>query len=113
MNKKTTSTLLALLLIAVTQLFAQQKLLSIDDLMNRKLYPASLTNLQWRSNNLFTWNANNRIVQSTVKTGATDTIFSLDDLNLVIEKSQFKKLKSLPAFKWDDENCSSENGSYA
>ncbi len=104
MNKKLPSTLLAFLLIAVSQLFAQQKQLTIDDLMNRKLYPASLSNLQWRSNNLFTWNANNRIVQSTVKTGATDTIFSLDDLNLVIEKSQFKKLKSLPAFKWEDEN---------
>jgi len=104
MNKKFPSTLLAFLLIAVSQLFAQQKQLTIDDLMNRKLYPASLSNLQWRSNNLFTWNANNRIVQSTVKTGATDTIFSLDDLNLVIEKSQFKKLKSLPAFKWEDEN---------
>jgi dipeptidyl-peptidase 4 len=104
MNKKTTSTLLALLLIAVSQLFAQQKQLAFDDLMNRKLYPASLSNLQWRSNNLFTWNSNNRIVQSTIKTGATDTIFSLDDLNLAIEKGQFKKLKSLPVFKWDDEN---------
>ncbi len=104
MNKKSTTTLLALLLIAVSQLFAQQKQLAIDDLMNRKLYPASLSNLQWRSNNLFTWNGNNRIVQSTVKTGATDTIFSLDELNLAIEKGQFKKLKSLPAFKWDDEN---------
>jgi dipeptidyl-peptidase 4 len=104
MNKKSTTTLLALLLIAVSQLFAQQKQLTIDDLMNRKLYPASLSNLQWRSNNLFTWNANNRIVQSTVKTAATDTIFSLDDLNLAIEKGQFKKLKTLPAFKWEDEN---------
>lgn len=105
MNKKSSTTLLALLLLAVFQLFAQQKQLTIDDLMNRKLYPASLSNLQWRSNNLFTWNANNRIVQSTVKTGATDTIFSLDELNIVIEKNQFKKLKSLPAFKWDDENA--------
>ena len=104
MNKKSTSTLLALLLIAVYPIFAQQKQLAIDDLMNRKLFPATLSNLQWRSNNLFTWNSNNRIVQSTVKTGATDTIFSLDDLNLVIEKSQFKKLKSFPVFKWEDEN---------
>ena len=104
MNQKSSTTLLALLLIAVSQLFAQQKQLTIDDLMNRKLYPASLSNLQWRSNNLFTWNSNNRIVQSTVKTVATDTIFSLDNLNLAIEKGQFKKLKSLPAFKWEDEN---------
>jgi dipeptidyl-peptidase-4 len=104
MNKKSTTTLLTFLLLAVSQLFAQQKQLAIEDLMNRKLYPAALSNLQWRSINLFTWNSNNCIVQSTVKTGATDTIFSLDELNIVIEKNQFKKLKSLPAFKWDDEN---------
>jgi len=99
MNKKSTSTLLALLLMLVSQLFAQQKQLAIEDLMNRKLYPSSLSNLQWRSNNLFTWNANNRIVQSTVKTGATDTIFSLDDLN-----HKQKKLKNIPSLKWENEN---------
>jgi len=104
MNKKSTSTLLALLLMLVSQLFAQQKQLTIDDLMNRKLYPSSLSNLQWRSNNLFTWNANNCIVQSEVKTGTNDSILTLDELNLVVEKNQQKKLKSIPAFKWENEN---------
>jgi dipeptidyl-peptidase 4 len=104
MNKKSTSTLLAILLVLVSQLFAQQNQLAIDDLMNRKLSPASLSNVQWRSNNLFTWNANNRIVQSAVKTGTTDTILSLDALNLVVEKNQQKKLKSIPPFKWENEN---------
>ncbi len=104
MNKKSTSTLLGLLLILVSTLFAQQKQLAIDDLMNRKLYPSSLSNMQWRSNGLFTWNASNHIVQSTVKTGITDTLFSLDELNLIVEKNGQKKLKGLPAYKWDDEN---------
>ncbi|MEI8047369.1 MAG: DPP IV N-terminal domain-containing protein [Bacteroidota bacterium] len=104
MNKKHTSTLLALLLMLVSQLFAQQKQLAIDDLMNRKLYPSSLANIQWRNNNLFTWNANNCLVQSGVKTTTTDTILSLDALNMVVEKNQQKKLKSMPAFKWESEN---------
>ena len=104
MNKKSTSTLLALLLMLGSQLFAQQKQLAIEDLMNRKLYPSSLSNIQWRSNNLFTWNANNCIVQSAVKTGTNDTILSLDALNKVVEKNQQKKLKSLPTFKWENEN---------
>ena len=99
MNKKSTSLLLTLLLILVSHLFAQQKLLAIDDLMNRKLYPSSLSNIQWRNNNLFTWNANNRIVQSGVKAATTDTILSLDELNLAVEKNQQKKLKGMPAFK--------------
>jgi len=110
MNNKSTSTLLAFLLIAVSQLFAQINEtrgiapLQIDDLMNRKLYPSSLSNLQWRNNNQFTWNANNRIVQSTVKPGTTDTIFSIDELNAAVEKNQQKKLKNLPAIKWENEN---------
>jgi len=110
MNNKSTSTLLAFLLIAVSQLFAQKNEtrgiapLQIDDLMNRKLYPSSLSNLQWRNNNQFTWNANNRIVQSTVKPGTTDTIFSIDELNAAVEKNQQKKLKNLPAIKWENEN---------
>ncbi|MFA5970800.1 MAG: DPP IV N-terminal domain-containing protein [Lentimicrobiaceae bacterium] len=104
MNKKSTFTLLALLLMLVSQIFAQQKQLAIEDLMNRKLYPSSLSNLQWRNNNLFTWNANNCIVQGDVKTGTNDSILTLDELNLVVEKNQQKKLKSIPAFKWENEN---------
>ncbi len=104
MYKKPTPTLLALLLMLVSQLFAQQKQLSIDDLMNRKLYPASLSNIQWRNNNQYTWTANNRMVQNTVKTLSTDTILSLDELNLYVEKNSQKKLKTLPAYKWEDEN---------
>lgn len=104
MNKKSTSTLLALVLLLASNVFSQQKQLAIDDLMNRKLYPSSLSNLQWRSNNLFTWNANNCIVQSMVKTGVTDTILSVDALNMVVEKNQQKKLKGMPAVKWENEN---------
>jgi len=98
------STLLTLLLVAGTQLFAQQKQLVIKDLMNRQLYPSSLLNLQWRNTNLFTWNANNHIVQGSVKDGTIDTLFSLNDLNQIAEIKQQKKLKNLPAFKWEDEN---------
>ncbi len=104
MLKKSTSALLVMFFILTSQNFAQQKQLAIDDLMNRKLYPSSLTNIQWRSNSLFTWNANNRIVQSVVKTVTTDSIFSLDELNVVVEKNQQKKLKNLPALKWENEN---------
>jgi len=46
----------------------------------------------------------NCIVQSVVKTGIIDTIFSLDALNLVVEKNKQKKLKSIPSFKWESEN---------
>lgn len=104
MNKKITFTLLALLLMLVSQLFAQQKQLVINDLMNRNLYPSSLSNLQWQNNSLFTWNANNCIVKSDLKKGSVDTILTLDALNQVVEREQQKKLKSIPVFTWENEN---------
>jgi dipeptidyl-peptidase-4 len=85
-------------------LFAQQKQLAIDDLMNRKLYPSSLSNIQWRNNTLFTWNSNNCLVQSQVKTGTIDTILSLDALNQIVVKNQQKKLNNMPDFTWENEN---------
>jgi dipeptidyl-peptidase-4 len=104
MHKISTSTLLVILIVTTSQIFAQQKQLAIGDLMNRKLYPSSLVNLQWRSKNLFTWNANNRIVQSVVKTGIIDTILTLEALNQVVEKNQLKTLRNMPAYHWENEN---------
>lgn len=83
---------------------AQQKLLTADDLMNRKLYPSQLSNLQWRNTNQFSWNANNSIVQYTIKTNAIDTILMLKQINGLMEKSGYKKLRGMPAFIWEHEN---------
>ncbi|MFZ4548803.1 MAG: DPP IV N-terminal domain-containing protein [Bacteroidales bacterium] len=104
MKNKSLPIFLILAFIAAQQLFAQQKQLTIDDLMNRKLFPSSLSNLQWRNNNLFTWNSNNCIVQGQVKTGLVDTIFKLENLSVELEKSNQKKLKSIPTYKWEDES---------
>jgi dipeptidyl-peptidase-4 len=104
MKNKSLPFLLFLAFIAAQPLFAQQKQLAIDDLMNRKLFPSSLSNLQWRNSALFTWNSNNCIVQGQVKTVAVDTILKLENLNLELEKSNQKKLKSIPAYKWEDES---------
>lgn len=104
MNNKPTSTLLVIFLVVTSQIFAQQKQLAIGDLMSRKLYPSSLSNLQWRNNSLFTWNAGNSLLQNSVKSGTTDTILSLDALNQAVEQFQQKKLKNLPALQWENEN---------
>lgn len=102
--KKITSTLLALLLMLGLQSFAQQKQLAINDLMNRKLYPSSLVNLQWRSNTAFTWNSGTWVLQNTLTANNADTLLSLDKLNRIVENAQQKKLKSMPLFLWENEN---------
>lgn len=102
--KITSLILLGFLLLSCFTGRAQQNELKLEDVMNRKLYPVSLTNMQWRSNVLFTWNANSRIVQSNAKTGSTDTLLSLDELNAAVEKLQLKKLRALPAYEWENEN---------
>ncbi len=102
MNKRILTLLLPCLL-WVAQIMAQQKTLAIDDLMNRKLYPSSLSNLQWRNGSQFIWNANNCIVQGNVGAPLVDTIFHLDELNKAVEWQKLKKLKNLPQFKWESD----------
>jgi len=85
------------------QAMAQSKSLAIEDLMNRKLYPQSLVNLQWRNNAKITWIAKNKLVQMETATAAIDTLISLDLLNEAVVKSGADKLKSFPLFQWTDE----------
>jgi len=98
------ASILLILCLAFLPSRAQQKLLSIEDLMNRKLYPASLSNLKWRNKEAFTWTAKNKIVQQSVKSDVSDTILSLEELNDAQLAAGLKKLKSIPAFDWKNEN---------
>ncbi len=98
------ASLLVILFISLISASAQEKLLSIDDLMNRKLYPASLSNLQWRDPLTFSWTVRNKIVQQSVKSATSDTIFSLDQLNEALAATGMDKLKALPSYTWSTGN---------
>lgn len=104
MNFKTRILYLVLLVNLSASVFAQQKTLTINDLQNRKLSPASLSNLQWRNNTTFTWTANNYLIQSSIEKGGCDSILSLIELNVAIENSGQKKLKSFPAYTWENDH---------
>ena len=104
MNFKTCILYLVLLVTLFPSAFAQKKTLTIDDLQNRKLSPASLVNLQWRNNTTFTWTASNYLIQSSIEKVGCDTILSLIELNVSMENSGLKKLKSFPAFTWENDH---------
>ncbi|MBK7172684.1 MAG: S9 family peptidase [Bacteroidales bacterium] len=84
--------------------FAQEKILAPDDLMNRKFYPQSLVNLQWRSNEAFTWVAKNCLVQQTIANTVSDTLLSLEKLNAALTAIKLDKQKSFPSITWIDAN---------
>jgi hypothetical protein len=80
--KKTTLFILTVML----PLFiaAQTKLMTIEEAtgMNRKLFPVSLSQLQWtKSPESFAWVARNSLVLGSVKTDTRDTVLRLDTLN--------------------------------
>lgn len=85
--------------------YAQQKLLTADDLMNRKLYPSSLSNMQWRNSNQFTWIENNAIKQFSIKGSKMETLLTHAILNSNIEKAGFKSIKNIPAIIWETDSC--------
>jgi dipeptidyl-peptidase 4 len=101
---KLISALTAFLLLSAVTASAQNKMLAIDDLMNRKLSPASLSGLQWRSPSLFTWTSGGKMIQGSTAQSLADTLKMADDLNAAAQSKGFGSFKSLPALKWENEN---------
>jgi dipeptidyl-peptidase-4 len=95
--------LLAIVLVSIfLQSYGQDKKLALDDLMNRRFYPQSLANLQWRSNDSFTWVAKNCLVQQTLENEVSDTILKLENLNKALSAIELEKQKSFPSVTWID-----------
>lgn len=84
------------------QSYGQDKKLAFDDLMNRKFYPQSLANLQWRGNEAFTWVARNCLVQQSIDNAVSDTILNLEKLNKALAAIELDKQKSFPSVTWID-----------
>lgn len=87
----------------IPQALAQSKNLALEDLMNRKLYPQSLQNLQWRNNDKISWIAKSKLVQQETASSVVDTILSLEKLNESVAATGVEKLKAFPMFRWLDD----------
>jgi dipeptidyl-peptidase-4 len=98
--------LISLLLLVSSLLSAQTKQLNLDELIsNRKLYPTSLSNLQWMDENgNYTWLANNKLVKANIKTDKKDTILDLDAINKGLKLLNEKESKRFPNISWIDKS---------
>ena len=85
---------------------AQDSILVPEAMMtNRKLFPAALSDLQWRGNSTnFTWQVSGNLVQSGIGTPACDTLLRLAELNAAIALAGGENVKRMPAISWQDEN---------
>lgn len=81
---------------------AQDKLLSLDELMmNRKLYPENLLQLQWiPGSDNFTYVVNNALVQGNAIKPTTDTILRITDINSSIKAFVTENMKRFPSITW-------------
>ena len=77
------------LLLFSSLLFAQDKMLVPEEIMsNRNLYPAGLSNLQWKGNSgFYTWQDGNNLLQGNLRNETTDTLLKTSDFNEVLEKA--------------------------
>ncbi len=95
-------TFIIVLLALPVLIFAQSKSLNVDELMvNRSLYPATLSNLQFMGNSFnFSYIANNKLVKGQFGKPNRDTILSIDDLNSKVSDLQIDKFKRMPALEY-------------
>jgi len=105
--KRTLLFLIVVVLIGgYSTLIAQDKLFTLDDYMNRDLYPESISNLHWMADaDAFTYVENNAIVRKGAeKSWEADTILRLADFNTAMIAASLDEIQRFPGTNWIDEN---------
>ncbi len=88
---------------------AQDKLLTLEDAnyMNRELYPASVSQLQWiGQTNYYAYAKDNAIYKVGAKNGTETLLLDIDMLNQSMQENNYDSLKRLPRLKFfRDDAC--------
>lgn len=90
------------LLVNTVALFAQTKQLVPEEIItNRKLYPTTLSNLQWVANTgYYTYQVPNAVLRRQVNSDQADTLLRLSELNSMLEAAGRKPLQRIPSVTW-------------
>ncbi|PLX05139.1 MAG: S9 family peptidase [Marinilabiliales bacterium] len=100
---------ITLLLVFVTQGFAQKKELTVEDAnyMNAALYPVRISNLNWMDKgDYYTYAKDNAIYVVSAKRGTEKLLIDLDVLNGDLHRNKIDSVKRIPAIKFSDkDNC--------
>ncbi|NTW23098.1 MAG: S9 family peptidase [Lentimicrobium sp.] len=110
MHKFITFQLLLWLFVTAT---AQDKLFIPEEIAsNRKLYPSSLSNLQWKGNSdTYTWQDSKSLTAGNTTNETIDTLLRLSDLNTCMVGLEKEELKRFPYILWENENtCAFTSG---
>jgi len=98
-----------LLLTASLSIVAQEKLLTPEDAiyMNRELYPASISQLQWiGETNYYAYAKDNAIYKVRAKGGTETLLFDVDMLNKSMNQNNYDSISRLPRLKFfGDDVC--------
>ncbi len=102
----TKSLFLTLLLFVSSLAIAQNKQLKIDEFStNRKLYPSSLSNIQWIDNaGNYSWVTVNKLIKANLKSDKKDTILELATINSALKELSEKEVKRFPYINWISKN---------
>jgi len=71
---------------------------------NRKLYPATLSNIQWQGNaESYTWQDANSVIKGNVRNSVKDTVLKLDALNKLLKGINNEAVRRIPIVSWIDD----------
>ena len=86
---------------------AQEKNLTYADAswMNYEIFPERVSSLQWMGDtDYFTYNTNNAVIKAKANSKKRDTILRISDINDALVKVGEKAGRSIPRFRWVDNN---------
>ncbi|MFK5857260.1 MAG: DPP IV N-terminal domain-containing protein [Bacteroidota bacterium] len=107
MNTFTKIFLAIILITGNLSLIAQEKLLTPEDAiyMNKDIYPASLSQLQWiGETNYYAYAKENTIYKVGAKGGTETVLLDLDMLNKSMHENKYDSIGRLPRLKFSDNN---------
>ncbi|MEI8201930.1 MAG: DPP IV N-terminal domain-containing protein [Bacteroidota bacterium] len=97
------------LLIIISFLFiwgnisAQKKSIDLDKIMiDRSLYPTSLTQLQWMDASSYCWVGQSALIKGTINQEGVDTILKLNNFIKSFAANQKEEITKFPQIKWKD-----------
>ncbi|MBC8320293.1 MAG: DPP IV N-terminal domain-containing protein [Bacteroidetes bacterium] len=103
MKKKSRIILTLVVIVMSLSLIAQEKLLTVEDAiyMNRDLYPASVSQLQWiGQTNYYAYAKDDAIYKVGAKSGTETMLFDIDMLNKNMHEKDYDSLKRMPQMKF-------------
>lgn len=90
-----------------TSLWAQQKLMTIDEAVQglyRTMYAEQINYIQWRNNQFFTYVKGDKLYQQSILQAKEEVILTGQHLYEISKDTLLKEIRRFPEYEWISDN---------